>query len=67
MTTIRGEVSLNMGHLSTVAHEAKGKGAGSMNKFFRDKRTEKADGNTVLREPGGHLSVSCGRDGLEFF
>ena len=67
MTTIRGEVSLNMGHLSSVAHEAKGKGASSMDKFFRDKRTEKGDGNTVLREMGGYLSVSYGCDGLEFF
>jgi len=67
MTTIRGKVSLNMGHLGGSAHEAKGKGAGSMNEFFRDKRTEKADWDAILREMGGYLPVSCGCDRLEFF
>jgi len=56
-----------MGHLGGSAHEAKGKGAGSMNEFFRDKRTEKADWDAILREMGGYLPVSCGCDHLEFF
>jgi hypothetical protein len=56
-----------MGHLGGSAHEAKGKGASSMNEFFRDKRTEKADWHTVLGEKGGYVPVSFGCDRLEFF
>jgi hypothetical protein len=67
MAAVRRKMGLDMGHLNGGVHETKGKSARSMDEFFRNMGTEKADRNTLPGERRGDFSISLRSDRLEFF
>jgi hypothetical protein len=67
MTAVGRKMRGGMGYLSRGAHEAKGKGSGCIDEFFRDIRTEKTDRVAVFWEMGSHFLISQGGDRFDLF